>query len=100
VSFVASEKVPLLEAKRRVQRMVPDMAIEIESPNDTFQTLSRKAQRYRRCGTKEVWLLSIDNREAYRYSEKPNTILDENGEFRPESIRGFSIRLGDLFDRV
>lgn len=100
VSLVSAAKVPLLDRKRRVQRLVPDLAIEIESPNDTFISLAKKAQRYRRCGTREVWLLSIDARQAYYYSEKLNVILDENGEFRSDLIPGFSIRLGDLFDRV
>lgn len=100
VSFVSASKVPLLDRNRRVQRLVPDLAIEIESPNDTFLSLTRKAQRYRSYGTKEVWLLSIESRQAYSYSEKQNVIIDDSGEFRSDWIPGFSIRLGDLFDRV
>ncbi len=100
VSFVSASQLPLLDRKRRVQRLVPELAIEIESPNDTFLSLNRKAQRYRGCGTREVWLLSIEGRQAYFYSEKQNVILDQNGEFRSELIPGFSIRLGTLFDRV
>ena len=100
VSFVSTSKVPLLDRNRRVQRLVPDLAIDIESPNDTFVSLNKKAQRYRNCGTKEVWLLSIEGRQAYLYSEKQNVILDENGEFRSDFIPEFSIQLGELFDRV
>jgi len=100
VTFVSAAKVPLLDRKRRVQRLAPELAIEIESPNDTFLSLTKKAQRYRNCGTQEVWLLSLDNRQAYFYSEKQNLILDENGEFRSDLIPGFSIRLGDLFDQI
>jgi len=47
-----------------------------------------------------VWLLSIDARTAYYYSDKQNVILDENAEFRSGLIPGFSIRLGELFDRI
>lgn len=100
VSFVSTAKIPLLDRKRRVQRLVPDLAIEIESPNDTFISLTRKAQRCRSCGTGEVWILSLEARTAHSYSEKQNVILDENGEFRSDLIPGFSIRLGDLFDRI
>jgi len=100
VSFVSARRQPLLDRKRRVQRLVPDLAIKIESPNDTFISLTKKAQRYRKCGTKEVWLLAIEAREAHLCSEPRNIILDENGEFRPDLIPGFSIRLGELFDRV
>ena len=100
LSLVLSAKMPFLDKRRRVQRFVPDLAIEIESPNDTFGSLIKKAQRYRKCGTQEVWLLSIDGRTAYYYSEKQNVILDENAEFRSDLIPGFAIRLGDLFDRI
>ncbi|HEX6897976.1 MAG TPA: Uma2 family endonuclease [Bryobacteraceae bacterium] len=100
VSFISAEKRGLLDPGRRVQRLVPDLAIEIESPNDTFGSLIKKAQRYRKCGTQEVWLLSIDGRTAYYYSGKQNVILDENAEFRSDLIPGFAIRLGDLFDRI
>jgi len=100
VSFFGPDKCELYNRKRRVQRFVPDLAIEIVSQNDTFESLMKKARRYRDCGTAEVWLLSIEGRQAYLYSEKQNVILDENEEFRSDLIPGFSIRLGTLFDRV
>ena len=83
-----------------VQRFVPDLAIEIVSQNDTFENLIGKARRYRRCGTREVWIFSIESREAYFYSERGRAILDEDGIFQSELIPGVSIRLGDLFDQL
>jgi Uma2 family endonuclease len=83
-----------------VQRFVPDLAIEIVSENDTFKKLIRKADRYRKCGTKEVWIIDPDSRIAFLYSDALNTILRENGIFQSSLIPGFSIRLGDLFDQL
>jgi len=100
VSFFGPGKLPLCEAMRRVQRFVPDVAIEIVSENDTFKKLVRKADRYRKCGTKEVWIIDPDSRIAFMYSEGLNTILRENGVFQSGLIPGFSIRLGDLFDQL
>ena len=100
VSFSGPGKLPLCEAKRRVQRFVPDVAIEIVSEHDTFKKLVRKADRYRKCGTKEVWIIDPDSRIAFLYSEALNTILRENGIFQSSLIPGFSIRLGDLFDQL
>ena len=100
VSFFVSQKEQLREIARRVQRFVPDLAIEIVSQNDTFENLIGKARRYRRCGTREVWIFSIESREAYFYSERGPAILDEDGMFQSELIPGFSIRLGDLFDQL
>lgn len=100
VTFFGPEKIKLCNGKLRVQRFVPDLAIEIVSQTDTFEKLIGKAHRYRNCGTKEVWIFSIDSREAYLYSADQRTILDESGIFQSSLIPGFSIRLSDLFDQI
>jgi Uma2 family endonuclease len=100
VTFFGPDKVHLLQRELRVQRFVPDLAIEIVSQNDTFEKLVGKARRYRSCGTQEVWIFSIELREAYVYAESGRAILDENGLFQSSLIPGFSIRIGDLFDRL
>ena len=100
VCFVSASKLPLLNPKLRVQRCVPDLAIEIVSENDKFEALMKKAVRYRRCGTKEVWVFSIENRVAFLLNENQRVILDENQEFRSDLIPAFSIRIGDLLDRL
>jgi Uma2 family endonuclease len=100
VSFFGPGKLTLCEAKRRVQRFVPDLAIEIVSENDTFKKLVKKADRYRKCGTKEAWIIDPDSRTAFLYSDALKTILDENGVFQSSFIPGFSIRIGELFDSL
>jgi Uma2 family endonuclease len=99
VSFISPSKRPLLNVKLRVQRFVPDLAIEIVSANDTFEMLAKEAQRYRACGTREVWIFSLETRQAFLFSESRRAILDENDEFRPESIPGFAIRIADLLSQ-
>jgi Uma2 family endonuclease len=100
VTFFGSQKVKLCNDKLRVQRFVPDLAIEIVSENDSFRKLVKKADRYRKCGTKEVWIFDIDSRKAFVFSDALDTILREDGIFQSSLIPGFSIRLGDLFDRL
>ncbi|MGA2737460.1 MAG: Uma2 family endonuclease [Bryobacteraceae bacterium] len=99
VSFYNRSKRRLVDKALRVQRFVPDLAIEIVSANDTFESLAKKARRYRQCGTQEVWIFSVETRDAHLYSKHRRVILDENDDFRPEPIPGFSIRIGDLLDR-
>lgn len=100
VSFIGPAKRALYDRKRRVQRFVPDLAIEIVSGNDRFEDLMRKALRYRACGTSEVWIFSIDGRQAFHYSPTRQVILNENGLFAPEQIPGLSIRIGELLDML
>jgi Uma2 family endonuclease len=100
ISFIRPEKIPLVSRKRRVQLFVPDLAIEIVSSNDKFSTIVKKARKYRRCGTREVWIFNIEEREAYLSSAERDAILNENDTFSSPQIPGFSIRLEELFDRA
>jgi len=99
VSLIGAAKLHLLQGDLRVQLFVPDMAIEIVSRNDTFESLMKKAVRYRNCGTKEVWLFSIGLRQALHLSEQRQALLDEDALFAPAQIPGFCMRIGELLDR-
>ena len=93
-------KVGRLERNRRVQQFVPDLAIEIVSRNDSFEFMMEKAQRYRQCGVREVWVLSPKTRQAFVQSEERQSILSAGQAFESPLIPGVSIRLGELFDRA
>jgi Uma2 family endonuclease len=100
LSFFGPAKAQLVDGRLRVQRFVPDLAIEIASGSDRFDALFDKALRYRRCGTAEVYLFSIQTRQVFRYSEEHPIVLNESQEFRPQQIPGFAIRIGDLFGMI
>jgi len=100
ISFLNPSKVGVFNDRLRVQRFVPDLAIEIVSPNDGFDALISKVLRYRRCGTSEAWVFSIPNRLALLYSERMNAILFEDQDFQSPLIPGFSTRLSDLFGMI
>ena len=99
VSLIASDKLPLIQ-RRRVQLFVPDLAIEIVSDNDSFISLMKKADRYRKCGTREVWILSQETREAFVKAGERRALLSDEDFFESPLIPGFRIRLGELFDRA
>jgi len=100
VSLIGVDKLELLDRKRRVQQFVPDLIIEIVSENDKFKSLMEKAACYRKCGTKEAWILSADTRQAFVQSDDRQPILNDDQMFESKLIPGFAIRLSDLFDRA
>jgi Uma2 family endonuclease len=100
VALIGPAKLHLIDRRRRVQLFVPDLAIEIVSENDTFNSLMGKAARYRKCGTKEVWVLSPENRKAFVQSEERNVILGDDQVFESKLIPEYAIGLGELFDRA
>jgi Uma2 family endonuclease len=106
VSFFGRDKTSLYDGKLRVQRFVPDLAIDIVSQNDKFEVLMKfealmkKVQRYRDCGVKEVWIFSTEMREAYLFTDNQRIILGADSEVRSDLIPGFSTRIGDLLERL
>ena len=100
ISFFGTAKAELFDGRLRVQRFVPDLAIEIVSKGDRFDALFAKALHYRRCGTAEVWIFSILTWQAFVFSEHPTVVLVESQHFQSPLIPGFSIRLSDLFGMI
>jgi Uma2 family endonuclease len=95
ISFFSLEKLSLLDRRKRVQRFVPDLAIEIACPSDTYMGLLGKKDRYLAAGTKEVWLISLDTREVSVYPE--GRVFRGSDELSTTLIPGFSITLEQLF---
>lgn len=100
LTFCGPAKASLCDRKRRVQLFVPDLAIEIASENDRFNSLLKKIHRYRDAGTREAWIISIETREAFVYSESGDRVLSENGEFSSPLLPGFAVSLRELFDSI
>jgi len=97
VSFFGPEKQVLLDLDKRVQRFVPDLAIEVASASDTYDSLLRKKERYRRAGTTEVWLISAENAEIAIYGPDRDRILRAGDTLSSEVLPGFAIAVNDLF---
>jgi len=97
VTFLCPAKNSALDMDKRVQLFVPDLAIEIQSPNDTIARLLRKARKYRSFGTAEDWVF-FQKSQAHVFSETREVVLDDTAAFEPERIPGVSIPLKNLFD--
>ena len=100
VSFFSADKVALVDYTKRVQRFVPDLAIEIASPNNTYDELIRKKNRYRAAGTAEIWLISAENREIAIHSQCGDRILRSGDTITSDLLPGFSVTIDALFDGI
>jgi Uma2 family endonuclease len=97
VSFFGPAKQASLNLRKRVQRFVPDLAIEIVSESDTFAAVGAKKDRYRKCGVQEVWIVWPDTQEVLVYSDRGDHILSGEAELSTELIPGFRISVRELF---
>jgi Uma2 family endonuclease len=97
VSFFGPSKIAISDKRKRVQRFVPDLAIEIASPNDTYNNLSRKKDRYLRAGTAEVWLICTETREIVIHNSRGLRALHSGDTLTSELLPGFSVPVDELF---
>jgi Uma2 family endonuclease len=97
VSYFSADKKALLDLDKRVQRFVPDLAIEIVSTNDTYTNLMRKTDRYRRAGTSEVWIVSTDPIQIAIDAAAAMRVLRAGDTLTSDLLPGFALAVDDLF---
>jgi Uma2 family endonuclease len=102
VAYVSYERWP---RKRRVPRtqawaVVPDLAVEVISPRNTFGEVLSKVQEYFQAGVQVVWVVAPPQQQVYVY-QSPSLIqvvtLQEALTGEP-FLPGFRLTLAELFD--
>jgi Uma2 family endonuclease len=80
---------------------IPDLAVEIISPNDVFQDVLAKMREYFRLGVKQVWIVLPVDREIYVYdSPKDVRILTADDELDGGTLLpGLRLPVGSIFQR-
>jgi Uma2 family endonuclease len=96
VSILGPAKAALFDLDRRVQRFVPDLAIEVASQSDTYEGLLAKKERYLKSGTGEVWLFSLRTRELAIYGAQRTLTLRGADAITTDLMPAFSIAVEEL----
>jgi Uma2 family endonuclease len=103
VAFVSAEKWPVDQPlpESGDWEMIPDLAVEVVSPNDIFQDVLAKMHEYFRFGVKQVWIVLPLDREIYFYdSPKDVRIVTDVEELDGgELLPGLRMPVGSLFQR-
>ena len=97
VTFFGDDERPRMDLRKRVQRFVPDLAVEIASESDTYDAMLRKKDRYLRAGTVEVWLISTATREITIYGRGQARVLCAGDTLSSELLPGFSVVVDEAF---
>lgn len=98
LAFTSKERALPLVKQGAVPQM-PDLAVEIKSPNDSLRILREKAAYYTANGTKLVWLVLPDKRliEIYRANGDVD-VLTENDTLDGEDVlSGFTLPVREVF---
>ncbi len=94
VSLILKDRLP--ENLHRYLPVVPDLAIEILSPDDSFERMMEKVDEYLSQGVKLVWIVITSTREVLvctaqgKYSVRDTLTA-------PELLPGFELPVKDIF---
>ena len=103
VAFVSAERWPLDHAlpEEGDWQIVPDLAVEVTSPNDLLAEVLAKVDEYFHYGVRQVWLVVSPERQVYVYDSPTKVrILSESDKLSGgELIPGFELPLAALFRR-
>jgi Uma2 family endonuclease len=103
VAFIRWERFPDGRlSKDRVCKVAPDLAVEILSEGNTIKEMEQKLAEYFTAGVRLVWYIDPRIRSANIYTGPEQvTTIDENGLLEGcDVLPGFTLRLGELFDRA
>jgi Uma2 family endonuclease len=97
ISFVAGKDTPVVE-QGAAPRM-PDLAVEIKSPDDTYKRLREKALYYLAHGVRLVWLVYPEKRviEVYRPDADLDILTEGDTLDGGDLLPGFTLALRDIF---
>lgn len=99
VSFISSARLPKDREPTTKWMLVPDLAVEIVSPNDLYGRVKSKIREYLTAGVHEVWIIEpeVNMITIYR-SQTDFTVFSEDDELVSETLLpGFRLKLSELF---
>ena len=99
VSFFSDEHMPLDSDIPGYAEVIPDLVVEVRSPNDSLSELHDKALMWLSYGAHLVWVVVPETRtvDVYRSSRDISTV-SEGGELQGgDVLPGFRCELEDIF---
>jgi Uma2 family endonuclease len=77
---------------------LPDLAVEVKSPNDSLPKLRAKAQYYLENGCRLVWLVIPDKRLVFVITADDEVIFDEDDTLDGgDVLPGFTLAVREIF---
>ncbi|HEX3149529.1 MAG TPA: Uma2 family endonuclease [Gemmataceae bacterium] len=100
VSFVSWDQVPGDEfPDNPIAKQIPDLAVEVLSPSNTFAEIELKLDHYFEVGVRQAWVINPKKRSASIYTSRHRVReIGVDGEFTGSKILpGFRLMLREVF---
>ena len=99
VSFVAAERLAELGDPNRIARTVPDLAVEVVSPNDSWREVWEKAAMWLTAGVRLIWIVDPETQKviALTPDAPPRTFTAGDQLDGGQLLPGFQVPVGEIF---
>jgi Uma2 family endonuclease len=99
VSFILHARLPGGRVPKGITRFRPDIAVEVVSPNDTYNTIDLRLADYIAAGVPLIWVVSEVTRTVLVYQPDGTARrLTESDHLTADPIvPGFRVQVADLF---
>lgn len=99
VAFISAERLPLGERVTTYSEVVPDLVVEIVSPNDDADNVFNKARMWLSFGVRLVWVVYPETRsvEVHRTGAALELIGDDGELDGLDVLPGFRCSVGAIF---
>jgi Uma2 family endonuclease len=100
VAYLSAEKLPLDVRIRGYYHVVPDLVVEIASPNDTIRALNDKARMWISYGVALVWVVDPDTKTVAVHQPGASTFVlsEEDTLDGGEALPGFTLPVREIFE--
>jgi len=97
--FVTAALLPLKRSKEGYLETIPDLVVEVRSPNDTGPEVQAKVDEYLAAGVRVVWVADPKSQTvmAHRANQAPQAFGPFDSLTVPDVIPSFQIPVADLF---
>ncbi len=99
VSFIRFGRLPADKAPRGYVPIIPDLIVEVVSPNDKAENVDERLTDFLRAGVPLAWMIYPSSRQVYVFHQGPAALrLGEDDTLDGEGVLpGFTCSLKDLF---
>jgi len=99
VSFIRRERLDPNAVPEGFITIVPDLVVEVLSPNDRAVPVARKVDEYLRAGVPLVWVVNEDLRQVWVHrADRTVTVLSDGDELTADGVLpGFRCPVADFF---
>ena len=99
VSFIQKDRLPAGWSMETMFSIVPDLAVEVISPNDKYYDVDRKTREYLEAGVKLVWEVNPLDRKVlvHRLNGSVSKLYESHTLSGEDVVPGFSCHVAKLF---